>query len=164
MQKRVRTTALATALTLLPAATLAQSTLDRMEAVSEKMNAVMVRMMADEMIANGADPAPLLETLPDMAWDDEMRAAGACMLTGYTDRIGEDGVEEMIANIEQVTNDLDGMTLSALSDEMAILPDGITEEQSVEITQSCGMVQLQMKRMQDSGFAAAMMSAAQGGN
>jgi len=57
MKRSVMTTALA----LLPAAAVAKSTLDRMEVFFEKINAASVRVMANRMIANGADPGPLFE-------------------------------------------------------------------------------------------------------
>lgn len=156
MKRLVMTTALA----LLPAAAIAQSNLDRMEAFFEKMNAASVRMIADKMIANGADPAPLYEALPKMDWDDEMRDAGACMLTAYSDKVGEDGVEVMIADMEEFARDIDEMNPPDFTD-VTFVPSGITADEDYEIMTSCGMISLQLKRMQDSGLAAAMVSAGQ---
>ena len=64
------------ALIAAPTALFAQSQLDRLEALSEQMNELMMVKMVEEMVAEtGADPAPVMELIPDMSWDAEFRAA-----------------------------------------------------------------------------------------
>ncbi|MEQ9259568.1 MAG: hypothetical protein RIG84_10745, partial [Roseovarius sp.] len=158
--------ALLTALVTLPAAALADSQLERMEAISEEMNEVMMVMMVNEAAANGADPEPLRAAMPDLTWDDAMREAGSCMLDEYTSEIGSDGVDEMLAKMEEFSVEMgemgaNGATMSELGDTSDMLPEGITMQRSAEITQDCGMMQLQMQRMEASGFMDAMIKAAQ---
>lgn len=162
----MRKALLAIAFAILPAIGAAQSQLDRMETVSETMNEAMVVMMVKQMEANGANAEPLMAALPDLDWDDEMRAAGQCMLDKYRDRIGSDGVDEMLIAMETFAAEVEalqeaGATMDDMSEPEGILPEGMTQDESVEITQSCGMMALQLKRMSESGFSAAMMDAAQ---
>ncbi len=162
----MRKTMLIAALAASPMPGMAQDQLDRLEAVSEVMNAALVEMMAAEMAANGADPAPLRATMPDMAWDDEMRAAGSCMLGRYEEILGSDGVEEMIVVTEEMSETATeivaaGGRMEDMPTAAAVLPEGLTPAASTRIMQECGMQDLQLKRMEESGFMAAMMNAAQ---
>ncbi|MGG7567091.1 hypothetical protein ACQ5SO_13130 [Rhodovulum sp. DZ06] len=155
------------ALAAFPLAAHAQSDLDRLETASEAMGDAAIRMMAREVAANGGDPAPLLAAAPDMSWDAPMRAAGACMIEAHEAEIGAAGVEEMLGKMEGFVAriaalDAAGATISEVG-EPDVSPTGMSMERSQQIAMECGMVEQQMKRMQASGFAAAMMRAAQGG-
>jgi len=162
----MRKTILIAALASSPTLGMAQDQLDRLEAVSEVMNEALVEMMATEIAASGADPAPLRATIPNMEWDDEMRAAGSCMLGRYKEILGSDGVEEMIAVTEEMSETATeivaaGGRMEDMPAAAEILPDGLTPAASTQIMEECGMQELQLKRMQESGFMAAMMDAAQ---
>jgi len=102
--------------------------------------------------------ALLFEALPRMDWDDEMRAAGACMLSAYSDKVGEDGVAVMIADMEAFATDIDAMTAPDVTD-VTFVPSGIPEAEFYGVMTSCGMMRLQVKRMDESGLAAAVASA-----
>lgn len=141
-----------------PTALFADTQLDRLEALSEEMNLGMAQLMAREIAANGGDPAPMLAAMPDTSWDAEYRAAGTCMLDGYTSLIGSDGVDAMLDNMEAMLPQMATATMESMA-EMNPLPAGISQDQSIEITQSCGMMEIGMRRMQESGFTAAMMEA-----
>jgi hypothetical protein len=159
-------TLLAMVAAAIPSVSVAQSQLDRMETASEAMTKAMVVMMVREMEINGADAAPLMETLPDMVWDDDMRDAGRCMLGRYSDAVGASGVETMLTNMEAYVADIEALgdnswTISDLPEPEDMMPEGLSEQQSMEITQSCGMMELQLQRMSESGFSDAMMNAAQ---
>ena len=161
----MKTILAAAAVLVLPGAVAAQSQLDRMETVSEKMNDAMMMMMVNEMAANGADPEPLIATMPELTWDAEMREAGACMLDAYQAEIGGDGVDTMLTRMEAFADEVarlsaDDLSMEAIDENLDILPEGMTEERSMEITQTCGMLELQMRRMDASGFMEAMMNAA----
>lgn len=143
-----------------PLPALAQSQLDRLEAISEDMNLGMAKMMAREIAAQGGDPTAMLAALPDNTWDDAFRAAGACTLDRYEALIGADGVETMLTKMEAMVPALETATMETM-DALNPLPPGITEEQSADIARSCGMIELSMQRMQESGFTAAMMEAFQ---
>ena len=141
-----------------PTALFADTQLDRLEALSEEMNLGMAQLMAREIAANGGDPAPMLAAMPDTSWDAEYRAAGTCMLDGYTSLIGSDGVDAMLDNMEAMLPQMATATMESMA-EMNPLPAGISQDQSIEITQNCGMMEIGMRRMQESGFTAAMMEA-----
>jgi hypothetical protein len=157
----------ATGLMMLPLAAWAQSgPLERLEAVYETLNESMVLVMVNEMEAEGVDPAPIMEVLPDLSWDDAMRDAGRCMLDRYDALIGRDGIDTMLTDLEAYAADLkdagnEGLTARELADPENMLPEGVSQDQSMEITQACGMIELQMQRMSESGFTEAMMKAAQ---
>lgn len=133
---------------VLPAA--AQSQLDRMEVLSERANA----LMNEAMIAQ----APQLDgRMPSPDWDDALRAAFACVLDGYRADVGEAGVDRMLDQMEAT---LDGATASDLMDgtlDQAVdLPEGITPERGTELMTSCGVMEIYMTRMMESGVVEAM--------
>ncbi|MEM6372790.1 MAG: hypothetical protein AAF727_08445 [Pseudomonadota bacterium] len=142
----------------LPAAAIAQTQLERLEAISEEMNLGMAQMMVREIEAAGGNPAPVLAAFPDTSWDDEYRAAGTCMLDQYNAIAGQDGTNIMLDRMEAMNRQLATATMDSF-EAMDIHPDGMSEEQSMAIAQSCGIVELSMRRMQESGFSAAMMQA-----
>ncbi|MGR3466463.1 MAG: hypothetical protein ACU0CI_01175 [Shimia sp.] len=143
----------------LPTAALAETQLERLEALSEQGSEVMMEMMIREITAEGADPAPLQAAIPDMTWDDAFRDAGRCMLDAYTAELGSDGVDEMLDSLEAMYADLDDARLEDLED---LDPTGgkLSEEVQVRVTRECGFMELSMARMEESGFMAAMMQAA----
>lgn len=161
----MRTLLCTIALAASPVAALAQSQLERMEAASEVMGEAGIRMMIDEMVANGAERAPLEAAMPDMSWDDEMRAAGGCLLERYNELSDRESVDQMLTRIEALADTIDEAGFADLveMDEMGSLPDGISDDQAVEIMQTCGMMELQLRRMAESGFSDAMMAASQAG-
>ncbi|MEO1640585.1 MAG: hypothetical protein AAFU41_15190 [Pseudomonadota bacterium] len=154
---------LTTALCLLPAFGIAQSQVERMEEMSENMNAMMVDMMVAEIEAAGGDATALREAeinMPD--WDDEMRSAASCVIDRYNDIAGEDAVNETFDRIDALMAEMDGQTLEAFAEDETMetmLPDGISIEASGQISQECGMMALQMRDMQASGLMQAMMEA-----
>lgn len=156
---------LAMAAIAIPSISVAQSQLDRMETVSEAMTGTMVIMMVREMEANGVDATPLMEALPDMTWDDDMRVAGRCILERYSDAVGDTGVETMLTNMEAYNAEIEALgdnsgTIGDMPEPVDMMPEGFSEQQQMEIAQSCGMIELQLQRMKESGFSEAMMNAA----
>ena len=157
---------LALGLAALPVAATAQSQIERLEATSEATSENMFALMVNEITAGGADPAPIRAAIPDMTWDDEMRAAGVCMLEHYTDILGEAGVDEMLDAMDALSAEVaelveTGGMASDMADAADMMPEGLSTEQSIQITQDCGMIDIQMRRMSASGFNAAMMEAMQ---
>jgi len=156
----------AAVLIALPTLAGAQSQLERLEEVSEGMSTDMFALMVNEMAAGGVDPAPLREAIPDMTWDDAMREAGECMLEQYTALIGRSGVDEMLDQMDATRGDIaelaaSGGTASDMPDTSDMLPEGLSMDDSLRITQDCGMLDIQMQRMAESGFSAAMVNALQ---
>jgi hypothetical protein len=157
---------LAAVLIALPSLAAAQSQLERLQTTSETMSTDMFVLMANEITANGGDPAPIIAAIPDMSWDAEMRAAGECMLEQYTQIIGRSGVDEMLDTMEDIAVEVAAMaeaggTTSQMADTTDMMPEGLSASDSIRITQDCGMMEIQMRRMEESGFNAAMMQAMQ---
>ncbi|MGB3627374.1 MAG: hypothetical protein WA989_16195, partial [Henriciella sp.] len=151
------------AIALIPGAAFAQSQVERLESLSEDMSRVMAVMMANEVEAQGGDGAALRSAASAMPpWDDRMRAAGACMLDGYESASSRAEVDSMLSNMESAINQMPSMTMtefteSDMSDGM--MPQGMTLEQTAAINEQCGVMELQMEAMQQSGFMEAMMTA-----
>lgn len=148
---RARTAAMLAAAMLAPLPALAQSQLDRMEVLSEQANALMNEALVMQI--------PALEgNLPGPEWDERTRVAYACMLDGYVAAVGEDGVEEMLAQMEAA---LDGASAEQLVngelDQGIDMPDGMTEAQTQTLLNSCGVMEVMMARMAESGAMSVMM-------
>ncbi|WP_375280089.1 hypothetical protein [Pseudooctadecabacter sp.] len=153
---------LLSALIALPTASLADNQLDRLEAVSEEANVLMMALMAAEFDMDPETKAEVMAAAADsMQWDDPMRDAGTCMLASYRDEVGQDGVDELLSNMEGMITDMSAMTsMDDLEEVSDMMPEGLTEERSMEITRDCGMLNLQMAKMSESGFMDAMLAAA----
>jgi hypothetical protein len=147
----ILTSALAAA--LLPMAAHAQSALERMETMSEAMTEMTYVALIDQIPA-------LSGNLPSAEWDDEMRAAGECILGGVEDEVGSDGVDQMLENMETAMQTATPEGLMNGTFQPA-LPEGITDQQMQTISNECGMVELMMMRMAESGAMAIMMEGGQ---
>lgn len=146
---RALTLAAALGLAALPA--LAQSQLDRMQVVSEQANALMNEAMIAEF--------PELEgNMPDPAWDEPMRTAYACILDGYVAASSEGAVDDMLTRMEGLMETATVETiLNGGMAEDAMLPEGVDEMQAQAILGSCGLMELMMARMAESGAMTVMM-------
>ena len=145
----MRRTLLALAL-VLPTSVAAQDRLDRFEALSERST----NMMVGKMIAmTGGDPA----SAPQFEWDAAMREAGRCMLDAYETEIGAGGVTELFDRMDAYLDESTDLSLEEMTEaELDTLPDGLTAEKSIAITQDCGMVDLKLDWMSNSGLMQAM--------
>lgn len=144
-----------------PTAMLADN-LDRFEELSNQMNALMGEMMAKEVDSAGGDGDIIRAAVPVEAWNDEAREAAECILNRYEAEIGVSGLEDMMDRMEGAFASMSEMTMTEFTESEALdnmQPHGMTEEMSVQITQDCGMMKVQMDRMEASGFSAAMMQA-----
>lgn len=142
---------------VLPAMAIAETQLERLEDLSERMNAAvfdaMIRMAENE----GANPEPLRAAIPDGTWDDAYREAGACMLDRFNTVTTASEIDRMLDTMEVAIAQMATTNLDEIGDEFDFLPEGVTEDMSVQINMECGMTELMMQRMEDSGFTAAMM-------
>ena len=144
---------LAAALAALPATLHAQSALERMESMSE----AMTEMTYVGLVAQ----VPALEgNLPSPEWDDEMRAAGQCVLDGVEEVVGRDGVTEMLDNMEAAMADATPEALLS-GDFNPAVPEGITDAEMQAISNGCRMVEIMMIRMMESGAMSIMMESSQ---
>jgi hypothetical protein len=144
-------------LSVLPAMAIAETQLERLEDLSERMNAAvfdaMIRMAENE----GANPEPLRAAIPDGTWDDAYREAGACMLDRFNTVTTASEIDRMLDTMEVAIAQMATTNLDEIGDEFDFLPEGVTEDMSMQINMECGMTELMMQRMEDSGFTAAMM-------
>jgi hypothetical protein len=143
----------ATLLAPLPAA--AQSQLDRMEAVSERANALMNEAMIAEI--------PALEgNMPDPAWDEPMRNAYVCILDGYVSASSETAVDAMLDRMEAMmeTATVDSILNGEMAED-AVLPEGVDETEARAVMMDCGLMELMMARMAESRAMGVMMQQSQ---
>lgn len=154
---------LTTALLLIPATAFAETQLERFENLSEGMNQMMVEMMAFEIESLGGDATALRDVKSAMPeWDDEMRTAGGCILDQYRDAAGNAEVDALLDRLDAALPVMQQMGMTEFAEsEMAetMLPVGMTLEDSARINQECGMMELQLRDMQETGFTEAMMAA-----
>lgn len=135
---------------VLPTSVAAQDRLDRFEALSERSTNMMVGKMIE---MTGGDTA----SVPEFEWDAAMREAGRCMLEGYEAEIGAGGVTELFDRMDAFLDESTDLSLEEMSEAgLDTLPEGLTTDESIAITQDCGMVDLQLDWMSNSGLMQAM--------
>lgn len=145
---------------------LAQDAFERFEELSEASNNLMLNAMVESAVAQGAARDELAAALPVFEWNDAIREAGLCTYEALLAEVGDDGIDQMLNTLAEFIASVEGQSLEEIANANAEMemPDGLTEERSIEITQSCGMIAAQTAWMADTGFLDVMMSAAAGGN
>lgn len=136
----------------------AANPLERIEAISEDITEAMFQAMVAEMGAQGMDTDKLQEIIPSTAWDDPMRDAGRCVVDAFTDKIGEDGVTDMLDKMEARLPEIQSTGMEALDGMQSLLPEGITEAEAEAINDQCGMTRLMQQKMMNPEFMSAVMS------
>lgn len=142
---------------VLPAMAIAETQLERLETLSERMNTVMIDAMIRMAVKEGANPDPLRAAIPDGTWDDAYREAGACMLDRFKTATTSSEIDRMLDTMEVMIAQMATTDFDEIGEEFDFLPEGITEDMSLQIDMECGMTDLMLQRMDDSGFTAAMM-------
>lgn len=145
----IRATAFATALTLFALPASAQSTFERLEALTVTMNG----MMFDAMIAQ----TPALEgNMPSVEWSDDLRAAYVCMYDGFEAQVGAPAMAAMVTEMEQ---QLETLTPEQVLNGGADVenPAGLSDAQAAEIVADCGMMDAFMTHMSSSGALQILM-------
>ena len=153
---------LSTALVFVPMAASAQSQLERFEEMAGQMSAMMGQMMANEVDGHGGDGDIIRAAIPEQDWDSDMRAAAGCILEIYVDESSTSDVNKMLDTMEELIPTMAKLTIEQFSENMSadmMLPEGVTNERSFEISQECGMWDLQMKATDDTAFMDAMIAA-----
>lgn len=146
--------ALATAL-IAPLPVAAQTQIERMEVISERANTLMNEAMVVEI--------PALEgNLPAPEWDEQMRETYVCILDGYNAASSAGAVDGMLDRMEAIMETATVETiLNGELPEDAMLPDGIDEASSRAVLTGCGLMELMMARMSESGAMTIMMQQSQ---
>ena len=149
------------AVALIPASAMADR-MDRFEAISAEMNDLMAEMMANEIDAQGGDGDIIRAAVPEQIFDEESTAASECLLARYEAELGEEAVDDMLDRMEQAMPLMAEMTMTEFSESDiadAMSPPGLGEDLVFDISQDCGLMAIQVKRMQESGFMDALMAA-----
>lgn len=141
----------------LPISALAETQLERLETISEQMTSGMFEAMIRMVEKEGGNPAPLRDAIPDSTWNDVYRDAGACLLDRYTNASSASAVDDMLDRMEAFIPEIAEMDLETMEEDTDFLPEGISEEFSLQVNSECGLTNLMMDRMEESGFMAAMM-------
>ena len=145
-----------------PAAAFADSRLDRLEAISEEMTDAMYDAMIRMVEKEGGNPEPLRAAIPSLEWDDTFREAGACVLDKYISASSSSAVDDMLDRMEAFIPEMAEMDLDAFEDNTDFLPEGVSEDFSISVNEECGMTDVMLDRMEESGFMAAMMQSMAG--
>lgn len=150
-RSRHTTLALLVAASLAPLPALAQSQLDRMQALSEQANALMNEaLIAQYPQLDGNLPAP--------EWDDRLRAAYGCVIDAYLQETDAAAVDAMLDQAETAMQGATAETLmSGQMEGMIDPPAGMTEQQAQALMGSCGVIEVMMTRMAESGAMQIMM-------
>ncbi|ABD53842.1 hypothetical protein [Jannaschia sp. CCS1] len=144
---RVGVTAL---LMTLPLAASAQSQLDRFEALSEQMTTLTYQGLAEQYpVLNGL--------LPAADWGRPERRAGRCALRRYNRAVGEDGVAAMLSELEASIASARPSDLLDGTFEAGV-PEGLTASEVQQINTDCGLLELQMQRLAESGAMQALQN------
>jgi hypothetical protein len=153
MLRPIAATCLAAGIALGAGPAAAQSPLDRLEALDERMNGVVFEALESQIPA-------LSGYMPSLEWDAAMRANGACLLEAVEARSGTAGVAELLENYEETVesaaagpSDLGGIRLDP--------PEGMTPTEFQAAYSDCGMVDWLSNRLAESGALAIIMESSQ---
>ncbi len=133
-----------------------QTELEQFEEVAEAMSAKMNELFLVQ------DPS-LKEVLPSTDWDDEFRSAAKCVLDLYRSEAGDEFVAQMLENGKKFASS-ELTNFDDIEKALDFMPDGISDARQIAISQECGMTDLTLKRMQESGFTDALRGKAPAAN
>jgi len=140
---------------LMSSAASADDRLARMEAIGEEMSQLMYRVMVDEIAANGADVSTLRSMIPETRWGQPMRDAAGCVLDAYEKRVGAAEVDEMLDSMEALLPKLrQSSSMEVFSEQSGMQPEGISDDEMISISQSCGMLEVIQNNTRASEFMA----------
>lgn len=144
---RPATTGIAFLLAAIAAPALAQGSeaLDRLEAASEEMNRNFEAFYVSRVPA-------LAGVMPDAEWDEAYRDMGRCLLRRMEEERGAEGVEEYLAAMEAYA----AKPVETFSDMTSGQPRLLRDEVAIAVGQECGVIEIAMARMRDSGFLEAI--------
>lgn len=150
MPRHILCAGLAAALVTVPLAASAQSQLERFEALSEQMTTLTYQGLAQQYpVLNGL--------LPAADWGRPERRAGRCALRRYDNAVGEAGVEAMLAELESsIASARPSDLLDGTFD--AGVPQGLSAAEVQQINTDCGLLELQMQRLAESGAMQALQN------
>lgn len=152
MNSHLRTACATLCLTLafsLPA--LAQSQLDRMEVLAERAGTLTNEALALQL-------PQLAGNLPSPDWDDSLRQAYACVLDAYVDASSVSAVDRMMDDMEAALEGATGESiLNGEINETIGMPDGMSPGQAQALLGECGVMNIMMMRMAESGAMEIMM-------
>lgn len=135
---------LATLLTVFPVLTAADGhsdALDRLEAGTTAMT--------DNLLDFYVSRVPeLADVRPDMSWDAAFRDAGQCILDGIDADGGSAAVAEYLTALEEFA----AAEIRDFTDMTTLMPDALSTNVVLGLSNSCGMIALGTQRMAASGL------------
>jgi hypothetical protein len=146
----------------IPSVAFSDDRIDRMATFGEEMSNLMYQAMIGQLADEGVDVSTLKTMIPDTSWDAEMYAAAECILDKYDEQIGTAGVEKMLDDMEAALPELREGGMEAMETMGDMQPEGISEEESIAISRSCGMMQLMQKNMMAGDFVSEVMKLSRG--
>ena len=141
----------------------ASDRLDRLETISEELTQLLYQAMVNEIAAGGADVTKLREAIPNSDWNQPMREAAQCVLEQYQQKIGSEGVDKMLDDMEASLPELREGGMAAMEKNQDLQPEGISEDEAISINESCGMADLMQENMMAGEFMSEFMKL-MGGN
>jgi len=159
-QRFLPTLALACLLSV-PLSAQADSQFERFEEISERGSEVTMELMVRQYASMGADAEAIRAAVPASEWDDEYREAARCQLDRYEASIGKSGIDEMLDRLEAMFEQLDNDSstfddMQALGEKSAI--EGVSDQEQIAIMKDCGLMEINMRRMSESGFMEAVQA------
>ncbi|MBJ3762373.1 hypothetical protein ILP92_06410 [Maribius pontilimi] len=142
---------IAALLALSAAPALAETQLERMERITETLQA---RMFAD--MVQGSD----IDVAQAVAWDDAMRDAAQCLLDGYRAEAEPDAIDASFDAMEELLAQTD-LGADEFETRMAALPQPVPQDRAIALSGECGLMALQMQRMRETGLMDAMIHSGQ---
>jgi hypothetical protein len=133
------------ALTIASSNSYADDLLDRLETATELLGAKHGEFYLSKL--------PELEgKMPDWNWDDEIRTASACVLTGIKKAKGAKVAEAYVSGIE-LDAKRDIASMSQMRDQTN-MPEELQGEDTtlLNLMQECGTIEISATRLQDSGL------------
>jgi hypothetical protein len=151
MTRPLAAACLAAGLALVSGPAAAQSALERLEVLDERMNEVVLAALEAQIPA-------LSGYLPSVEWDDSMRANATCLLSRVEAQAGAAGVERLLESYAATTEAATGAAdLSSLQLET---PEGMTPVEFQTAYAECGMRDWLYGRLASSGALAIIMESA----
>jgi hypothetical protein len=141
---------------------IADDRIDRMAKFGEEMSDLMYQAMIGQLADEGVDVSTLKTMIPDTSWDAEMYTAAECILDKYDEQIGTAGVEKMLDDMEAALPELREGGMEAIETMGDMQPEGLSEEEAIAISRSCGMMQLMQKNMMAGDFVSEVMKLSRG--
>lgn len=118
------------ALTLVATSASADTNVERLKQLSLAMNEKMTETIVLKV-------PEARDHIPTVKWNDAIETAARCTMDAYEDRLGSDGIDTLLSNMEALVART-GLSFEEFSEEATKMSPLSIEEQSA-VEKSCGM-------------------------